>query len=283
LACQRRLVMHQLGDDGLANVQGCKNAVDLVLTLFTLARYDEALRTCEAALKLMPPAARGWTAWSLLEFLRGRLMAELGDLLPGLQVMTGELARGGPPEPAMRVWVLAHLLRAGLVRPQDAFSYGDDSPAKPLVILDYACWLEDRDYLARACDFWRDPRFDQLGDLGRPAVFGPLLLRAMTAKDPGVVSEFQSALPGYLDDCPRYPQVFVTQLYRVLGNRKAARQAFAAAKRQMRQAPAGQHTGLLTLATHHRNALWLGQDDAEARKFFADHVARGFACFRGLV
>jgi hypothetical protein len=98
-----------------------------------------------------------------------------------------------------------------------------------------------------------------------------------------VVSEFQSALPGYLDDCPRYPQVFVTQLYRVLGNRKAARQAFAAAKRQMRQAPAGQHTGLLTLATHHRNALWLGQDDAEARKFFADHVARGFACFRGLV
>ncbi|MCL4732125.1 MAG: helix-turn-helix transcriptional regulator, partial [Planctomycetes bacterium] len=33
LACQRRLVMHLLGDDGLATEQGCQNAVHLVLTL----------------------------------------------------------------------------------------------------------------------------------------------------------------------------------------------------------------------------------------------------------
>lgn len=280
LACQRRLVTHLLAEDGLATEQGCQNAVHLVLTLFTLARFDEALRTCEAALKLMPAAARGWTAYSLLVFLKGRLMAEQGELLPGLELMTGELARGGPPEPAMRVWVLAHLLRAGLVRPQDAFGFGDDSPAKPLVIMEHACWLEDLALLRRACDFWRDPRFDQLGDLARPKVLAPLLLRAMTAKDRAVIPEFEAMAPKCLDDCRLYPQVFVTQLHRALGDRKAALRTHAAANRQLAQAPEGQHVGLLTRATHHHNALWLQQHEAEARKFFADHIARGFACFR---
>lgn len=282
LGCQRRLVTHLLAEDGLAGESGCQNAVNLVLTLFTLSRYDEALRTCEAALKLMPPAARGWTAFTVLMFLKGRLMAEQGDLLPGLAIMTGELGRGGPPEPAMRVWVLAQLLRANLVRPLDAFAFGDDSPAKPLVILEHACWLEDPAFLKRACDFWQDPRFDQLGDLARPKVLGPLLLRAMTTKDRTVIREFGAMHERCLDDCRLYPQVFVTQLHRALGDRKAALRAFENARRNLAAIPDGRHIGLLTRATHHRNALWLNQHEAEARKFFADHMARGFACFRGL-
>ncbi len=285
LACQRRLVMLLLSQDGQPDEAGCQNAVNLVLTLFTLARYDQALRSCEAALQLMPAQARQWTARTVLVFLKGRLLAEQGDLLPGLALMTGELARGGPPEPAMRVWVLAHLLRANLVRPVDAFHFGEDSPAKPLVILEHACWLEDTGFLQQACDFWAEPRFNQLGDLARPRVLGPILLRAMTRKDRSALSDFEAMHPSSLDDCRLYPQVFATQLHRALGDRRQALRAFQAARRKLAETPKGQHIGLLTQATHHRNALWLDkavkpEDIAAARQFFETHLARGFACFK---
>jgi hypothetical protein len=189
----------------------------------------------------------------------------------------------------MRVWVLAHLLRANLVRPQDAFAFGEDSPAKPLLIMEFACWLEDAEFLKRACDYWHEPRFDQLGDLARPKVLAPLLLRALAAKDRAVIRQFEAMAPGCLDDCRLYHDVFLTQLHRALGDRKAARRAFEAAGRALQGTPPGQHVGLLTMATHHRNALWLARRDggpqreAEAAgEFFAAHQARGFACFRGL-
>ncbi len=114
LPFQRKLLQRLLADSGAPDEAGLRNAVNLVLTLMTLSRLPEAQRVCEAVLKLAPPATPRWSALALLAFLKGRLMAEHGELLPGLAIMTRELAAGGgPTEPNMRLWLTQHLLRAG--------------------------------------------------------------------------------------------------------------------------------------------------------------------------
>jgi hypothetical protein len=288
LACQRRLMVMLLAGDGTFTEDACRNAVNLVLTLMTQSRLKEALRFCEATLKLITPGTPRWSALALLMFLQGRLQAELGDLLPGLAIMTRERALGGGlTEPNMRIWLTQHLLRAAMLRPVDAFGYGDDTPVKGLVIMDHACWLEQAEFLQRAVDYANRPEFNRMGELTRPEHLGPYLLRALVRKDRKAAAEYEAAHRRCTEDHKHYPQVFLAQLHRLAGDAAAARKAFAAAEKQFSSLPAEQHVGVLTRATHHRNALWLAESGrgmnaqaAAAREFFTKHMAAGFACFK---
>lgn len=287
LAYQRKLMQRMLSAAGAPDEYALRNAVNLILTLMTLARLPEAQRVCEATLKLVPPQTPRYSALALLKFLEGRLKAERGDLLSGLAIMTRELSLGGgPTEPTMRLWLTQHLLRAGLLRPDEAFSYGDDTPIKSVVLLDFACWQEDVTLLKRACDFAAQPRFNRLGDLERPEHLGPHLLRAMTAHDTRAVEDYLKAHTRCVDDMRRYHEIFETQLWRALQRPKPALDAFVRSQRKLASLTDETHVQVLTLATHHRNALWLakyGNVPAGALKaanlFFKKHTARGFACF----
>jgi hypothetical protein len=293
LPFQRRLMQSLLAADGAPDEPGLRNAVHLVLTLMTLSRLREAQRICESVLKLVPSGCPRWSAVALLSFLQGRLQAELGDLLPGLAIMTRELAAGGgPTEPSMRLWLTQHLLRAGLLRPADALEFGDDTPVKSLVLLDFACWHEDPAFLRKTCQHAAQPRFDSLGDLARPGHLGPYLLRALLEKDKRAVADFENAHQTCVDDSKLYPEVFSTQLWRVLGNAKSALRTFTQAEARLAAVGPEQHVYVLTWATHHRNALWLGKQRKNslspatlerALQFFAEHASRGFACFKNAV
>lgn len=289
LPFQRKLLQRLLADNGAPDEAGLRNVVNLVLTLMTLSRLPEAQRVCEAALKLVPPSNPRWSALALLAFLRGRLMAERGELLEGLAIMTRELAAGGgPTEPSMRLWLTQHLLRAGLLRPADALQFGEDTPIKSLVLMDFACWLEDAAFLKKTCEHAAQPRFNSLGDLARPAHLGPFLLRALAHKDRRAVADFEAAHKDCVDDSKLYPEVFAAQMWRLIGDAKAALRAFEQADAKLRAAGSEQHVYVLTWAAHHRNALWLENAGKHrpaaatlesARQFFAQHVAKGFACF----
>jgi hypothetical protein len=292
LPFQRKLLQRLLADSGAPDEAGLRNVVNLVLTLMTLSRLPEAKRVCESVLKLVPPNTPRWTALALLAFLQGRLMAEKGELLPGLAIMTRELAAGGgPTEPNLRLWLTQHLLRAGLLRPADALHYGEDTPVKSLVLMDFACWHEDSAFLKKTCDLAAQPRFNSLGDLARPGHFGPYLLRAMAHKDKRAVAEFERTHKDCVDDTRLYPEVFTTQLWRVLGDAKKASITFAQAEAKLAAIPPEQHVHVLTWAMHCKNALWLAKSRKvaiasalveRARVFFREHTARGFACFKSV-
>ena len=288
LAYQRKLMQRMLSAAGAPDEYALRNAVNLILTLMTLARLPEAQRVCEATLKLVPPKTQRYSALALLKFLEGRLKAERGDLLPGLAIMTRELSLGGgPTEPTMRLWLTQHLLRAGLLRPSEALDYGDDTPVKTVILLDFACWHEDAAFLQRVCDFAAQPRFNQLGDLARPEHLGPYLLRALAKKDRRTVADYESAAARCVDDMRNYAPVFITQLWRAMGRVKEAAIAHENAEKSLAAKPEERHVHVLTQGTHHRNALWLSRQGAKisqaevdaAKAFFTEHAARGFACF----
>lgn len=293
LESQRQLLLQPLSKGLIADDSAAQTALRIVLTLRTLNLLDEALRVCKAALTLMPPQAQGWDARAMLMFMKGRLMADLGDLTMGLGIMMreipGEQDRTMPP---MRLWLTSHLMRAGLLRPQDALEFGEHIGPKAIVIHDFACWREDPALLKQACDYALSKRFEKLGDMARPGYYGPFLLRALAKKDRAAPVDFEAARGTCTEEFRDYPEVYLAQLWRVLGNREAALEQFRAAQKRFDALPKDRYIEIMTRAMHFRNAQWLARNvggkelaaaASQARSFFKRHVKRGFRCFRGEV
>jgi tetratricopeptide (TPR) repeat protein len=292
LGFQRQLMLHPLAGGEIVNDENLQTVYRLVLTLHTLNQHAEALRVCDAAIALMPPEAKDWPFYPMLAFMRGRLKAELGDLIEGLSIMVQHAPSGNERlQRALKFWLTGHLLRAGLLSRKDAFAYGEDMSPKGVMLLDFACAMEDPAYLKQACDFALDEKQAKLGDLSRPPLYGPILLRAMTRHDKHAPAEFKSMLPKFVDDYAALPEIFTCQLWRMLENRKAARAEFEAAQARLNALPKGRWVDVLTRAIHHKNALWLGANETsgplaqardKAKTFFEEHIAKGFVCLKGL-
>jgi hypothetical protein len=292
LEYQRRLMLFPLSKGGILVDTDLQTVNRLILSLHTLCLHEEALRVCEAAQALIPPEGRKWSAFPMLAFMRGRLKAELGDLLEGVSIMTREAPRQDEDRMrALRLWLTAHLLRAGLLRPEDAFGFGEDMSFKGVMLLDFACAMENPAYLKRACEFALEDKHAKLGDLNRPPLYGPILLRAMTAQDKRAPADFKALLPKFTDEYLALPEIFTSQLWRMLDNRKASREAFEAAQERLNSLPKERHVDILVRAIHHKNALWLGANEAagamaqareRAKAFMEEHIAKGFVCLRGL-
>ena len=101
------------------------------------------------------------------------------------------------------------------------------------------------------------------------------------------MADYESAAARCVDDMRSYAPVFTTQLWRALGKVKEGAAAHEMAEKALAARPEERHVHVLTQGTHHRNALWLSRQGAKisqaevaaAKTFFADHAARGFACF----
>ena len=59
-------MQRMLSAAGAPDEYALRNAVNLILTLMTLARLPEAQRVCEATLKLVPPKTHRYSALALL-------------------------------------------------------------------------------------------------------------------------------------------------------------------------------------------------------------------------
>lgn len=289
LESQRQLLLQPLSKGLIADDSAAQTALHMVLTLRTLGRLNEAKRVCCASLLLMPPQSRGWDARGMLAFMKGRLKADLGDLSKGIAIMMREFPdekhRTMPPK---RLWIMQHLLRAGLLRLEDAFEFGDHIGPKAIVIHDFACWKEEPTLLKKACDYALSERFEKLGEMKRPGYYGPFLLRALTNKDTRAPAGFEAARASCTEEYRDYPEVYLTQLWRVLGNRKAALAQFEAAQKRLDAVPDDQYVEIMTRAMHWRNALWLARESgrgfastaSRAKAFFQRHIRRGFRCFK---
>ncbi|MCC7509414.1 MAG: helix-turn-helix transcriptional regulator [Planctomycetes bacterium] len=291
LEYHRRMLLEPLTRGAIIDEAGCRTVVRFVLTLHTLNRVGEALKVSEASLILLGAERAHFDGYGMLEFLLGRMKAETGDLLPGLAIMTRAMPRGGPErDVALRLWLTTHLLRAGLLRPQDALEYGENIGPKAVLLQQYACWLEDVDYLQRVCDIALDERHERLGDLLRPALLGPYLLRAIRHHDRDAPREFAAVAAQAPEGVREYPDIFLCQLWRRIGDRRQAAAHFDSAEKSLAATPPEIHVDLLAAGTHHRNALWLAEKAGRyepaarrARDFFTRHERNGFVCFRGLV
>jgi len=292
LEYHRKLVLESLASGAIVDEQGLQHVTHLAIVLIASNQYQEALRVCEAALKLVPPQGKHWKSFPMLAFMEGRLKAELGNLMEGLALMIRAMPEQADRSlGATRLWITTYLLRAGLLREADAFDYGEHLAPKTIIIHDHACWLEQPAFLKRACEYAQDPRFAKLGDMLRPQLLGPILLRAIEQQDNKAPAQYQAISGKCIEDYRLYPEIFTCQLWRALGNSKAALKSFQESCNRLAAVPAEINVGLLTRATHHRNALWLARKLASrelppaaetARQFFHKHVEQGFACFKGV-
>ncbi|MBX3460951.1 MAG: helix-turn-helix transcriptional regulator [Planctomycetes bacterium] len=288
LEYQRRIMLEPLTRGAIIDEAGCRTIARFVLTLHTLNRLPEALKVCEASLVLLGPERAHFQGYGMLEFLFGRINAEVGELLAGLEIMTRAMPREGPNrDVALRLWITPHLLRAGLLRPQDALAFGENIGPKAVMLLQYACWLEDADYLKRVCDFALDERHERLGDLVRPALLGPYLLRAIQRKDRAAPREFAAVAAQAPEGVREHPDIFLCQIWRCIGDRKQAAAHFDTAQSRIAAMTSDIFIDLLIMGTHHRNALWLAEKNERyqaaaerARAFFREYESRGFVCFR---
>jgi len=280
---QRRMILHPLSRGHIVDEQTLVACFRLALNLHALQRRQEALQVCEAAAILQPAAATQWPAHPMLHFMRGRLKAELGDLVEGIAIMMRELPLPTKPrQDALRVWVMTHLLRGGMLRFEDAFAFGDDNGVKAMILMHFACWLETIDAVKRANNFALGRHAEKLGELERPALYGPFLQRALEHKDRRAPAEFAKIAGRSGDEFAQHPEVYLTQLWRVIGDKKQCRNAYAAACKKLAALPLGVSVDLLVQGLHHRNGLWLGQDTAAATDFFKRYADRGFQCFKGV-
>jgi hypothetical protein len=286
--CQRRLLLYPLVQGGVINKDDVAPAYRLILNLHIMARIEEALRVTEAVLRLLPPEAPAWDDYAMLAFQQGRLKAELGDLVEGVAIMLRHLpVQHDKRQSALRLWVTTHLLRAGMLRPDDVFGFGADLAPKALVVQFWATWTEDVPYIRKALKYMEGEQAGHLGEMGRPDFYLPFLYRALADKDKKAPAEFAANSKKCIEDYAAYPQVFLAQLWRVIGNAKSARKAWEAADQAFAAVPPEIHVDLLTRGLHHRNALWLAQKSPgmeaaanAAREFFTGYARRGFACFR---
>jgi len=289
LKYHRALMLEPLVHGSILTLENCRTIYRMILILDTLGRLPEALRTCEAVIALSDEESDAWEDMASLRFLRGRLLAKLGNLHEGLAQMVRWLPRTPKYiERAFKLWIMPHMLNAGTLSPDEAFEYGDHIPPKAIAILRHASWLEEPGFLRRALDYLTDKRMQQLGEMRQADNYERLLLRAIEQRDKSVLRECADTVAGMYIEY-RHPQaVYRTQLLRLLNMRPQARRELLKADAEFGRLPRATPPEPTTAAIHHRNVVLLTKagdkgELAQLRKrsiaWFEQQVSNGFIVY----
>jgi len=251
---------------------------------------------CEAALALCGQEATRWDAYAIAAFQKGRMQAELGDLLGGLAIMQQWVGQAANERDtlAMRLWITPFLLFAGMLRVDDATEFGDHVPPKVQLIAPTVAWREDVAGLERLAAYAKDKRMKRMGDIDVGTQYGPILLSAIKAKSAKAVEDYDAT--AFRMDAPFHvvPSVFRTQLLRVIGQRERAIEELEKAERDLAALEPEVSYPQAGYAAHYRNALLLTAESdkrpalkalrakakAKAKAWFTEAIARGYTSFR---
>ncbi|MCA8916953.1 MAG: helix-turn-helix transcriptional regulator [Planctomycetes bacterium] len=276
---QSRVFQRRLSGAGIDEA-GLKEVFNLANTLQSNARLDDAIALCDSAIALASKRGREWPATRLLGSLSGYIWMERGDVREGLRRV---VAASPQPSAAYRdvqhSMLIRGLLLAGDIDFRGAVDMRGEGPAHAQGMLSYSMCLEDPEAFALACSHYLP---DDKAESTRFACF----LREVLVD--GRKANALKFLKGYPAK-QRKPmneqfdqEVFGTLLARLCGA-KDVRQRHQRAKRLLEHA--GERCYSIVARTmHYRNVLALERSRRrEANEFFADHLKRGYGCFRQLV
>lgn len=252
---------------------------------------------CSAALELARDREES-EVFHDLAFLRGRILAGLGELREGLVQMQahapllGERRRSSAYPALLRALLLAGLMApmAGFEFAPDLYAPGAVSPATTAeILLEFACLRADAALLRRALKFAEDlpgrtPR-EMLPVLAWPRA----ILRALERQARG--ADWQSVAPAFASRARATGLVpaLEAQFHSLRGDKRRAWTCHQAAQQYLDTLPRHITLDLLWLAIHHRNALGLlavesGDPEvlalrARSAQWLSEHVRRGFIAF----
>jgi transcriptional regulator with XRE-family HTH domain len=293
LESTQRAILLAAGRSEFANERALVTLGESVGALQAQRRFAEARRMAESALAAAKPEMR--TSPPALQ---------LAAMVADIQVSTGELRAG--TDTLMRVrslmtgkarlhadaYMASALLFSGAVEVPEAANIGAYHLAQAARVLWVSLMLEDESALEHAIAYWDN----------RPEIqswerhYAGLLLRALQ-KDGGTLpAEIRSLINtspqpmtppkgSFLYHYNRHMiAVYGAQSYRLIGKTAEARRYFTEAARAIADLPDWYCLTVGWQALHHRNALELGNNNAQrkARDFFDRHIELGYRAFTPL-
>jgi len=292
---QRRLFLASLPDGALFDERACDEARRIVVALVQMDRMKEALRICRAVRTLVGRRGRQWAAFARLENTHGVILAELGYLYKGLALVQWTMPRlDGMYRRISEATQIRLLLWGGMLGINDAIGIGERTDAKADHLLQYACWLGDRESLRTAIAYsnapnlepvWRSGYFRRvaaalLGQLERPDAQEA---RKGVALDPAA----GKPAPG---DAPM-AAACNTELLVAAGDLTAAMKELMRCEEARRKLDPEVRMHVLAQSLHFRNALRLiskgtrgpqGDLRRAALKHFRTWRKRGYLAFGGV-
>ena len=296
VAAQRKVFLYTLADSSAEFDEACDLASDLIQTLYSFARLDEARRVCDAALALSSSRPEGKGYLEVLG-LRCVIDAGLGDIQRGL----GQLITLFPKFPAdfqKRFGSLytQMLLMAGGWSFERAESITPHTQAKSEILLWFACWLEDAGTLKRAIERY-------VGDEGHQVVAGKgrahhasCLLAALEGRHGKPIATYRKGV-NLTELASKTHPVFASfitavnccQIAKAGGEKKQAVEFLIAAEQSHQSYPPELARHILNTGIHYRNALELIPEKSgsaklkalrvRAQQFFDEHYKKGYGCF----
>ena len=297
LSFQRKLVLAQLVSAEQISDEDCEMIRRYCLTLRGQGRLSEALRVCSAALELTK-AREISEAVHELAFLRGRILAGVGDLREGLAQMQAHAPYlGARRKSAAYAALLRATLMGALIAPAAGFDFvpgqhepGSASPASTAeIMLEFACLRADTLLLRRALKFAEDLPHETPRELIPALAWPRAVLKALTHK---ANAEDWQAVVKELAQRARATgliEALEAQFHLLRGDRQSALDCHLQAQRNLDATAKHITLDLLWLAIHHRNALaaiapeerdkQLSAMRNASERWLTDHAKRGYVAF----
>ncbi|MCA8911769.1 MAG: helix-turn-helix transcriptional regulator [Planctomycetes bacterium] len=276
---QSRVFQRRLAGAGIDEA-GLREVYNLANTIQSVARLDEAISLCDAAVALAGPTGREWGITKLIRAMSGYIWMERGDVHEGLRRVVDANPQSNPTWQGLQHSMLIRgLLLSGAIDFDRAIEMKGEGPAHAQGMLVYALWLEDAELFEKACELY-------LGDDGRDE-FNLYMRAAREVLVHGRKAPARKFLqsyppPGRKPLNEQFDQaVFGTALARYCAAPDARKRHRAACK-LINNADERLCMSSLARAMHYRNVLILGpaSERATARDFFRGHFERGYGCFR---
>lgn len=274
---QRRLAAAGIDEAGMREVYNLAN------TIQSVARLDEAIALCDAAVALAGPRGRDWPITRLIGAMSGYVWMERGDVREGLRRV---IEANPQPNPQFRAlqhsMMIRGLLLSGNIDFARAIEMRGEGPAHSQGMLVYALWLEDPAQFETACELYlsEDGR-DEFNLYMRAA--REVLVHGRKAPARKFLQSYPAKGRKPLNE--QFDQaVFGVALARFC-NAADAKKRHAQAVKLLASADDRLCMSSLARAMHYSNALHSGSalQRNEAGQFFRDWYAEGYGCFRGIV
>lgn len=249
-------------------------------------------------------AAGNDPAWSAYNDVLGTFCAAQTGVIDGAyETALRALSRPGADKAVRqdiaRPMVIEIALLAGKLTFDEARNFEPDCVMRYRHLLAFACWTEDvsqlrlllRDRLEGAQPA---PSFVHVIHQ-RWRKLAALVYEAAWKRPRGLWREMKTWDDARYSCSPERERAFkavrACQIARLCGELEKARELLVDAQAALEAMPAGMDLFIYERATHHRNALALGEGPkgstksrnlrAQAQRWFRDHAARGYACFSG--
>ena len=279
---QSRVLQRRLAGAGIDEA-GLREVYNLANTIQSVARLDEAISLCDAAVALAGPKGQEWGITKLIRAMSGYIWMERGDVREGLRRVVAANPQSSPAWQALQHSMLIRgLLLSGAIDFAGAVEMKGEGPAHAQGMLVYALWLEKAGEFDRACELY-------LGHDGRDE-FNQYMKAAREVLVHGRKGAARKFLKGY----PRPGRKPLNEQFdqAVFGTALARHCSAPDAKKRHRQASKlinGADRRLcmssLAKAMYYRNVMELGPSNERraAAEFFRRQLEHGYGCFREIV